>query len=349
MITEKQKLYLCYFISRATFLGIGFSLIFNYNSKDSWFSCIIGYLIGIIIIWMIKKILDYKEGKTLNQLLKNTFTDIVLKILIISFCLYVIFQSYFILQTFITSFFLIVTPPFYIILPFILIIIFIVSKGIRNIAKVAEALFLFCIAITIIILIVLYKYTDFNNFLPILTTKPTNFLYSSLIFGVLSSVPNMFLLNIKNNGKNIIKIYSLSVLTLLLILIIIMGVFGPELSVIYRYPEYMILKKIKILSFIEKIENIVSVIWIIDGFFMVSMASHTIYDLLPKKHNKKIGIILAIAMFYVTSFIVGKNYIIRLSLYYKTPIIYIIGFLLIIIPLFIKAKKYKKKKNISST
>ena len=104
----------------------------------------------------------------------------------------------------------------------------------------------------------------------------------------------------------------------------------------------MMLKKIKILSFVEKIENLVSVIWIIDGFFKVSMASHTIYDLLPEKYNKKIGIILATAMFYVTSFIVGQNYITRLSLYYKTPIIYLVGFILIAIPLFIKTRKLKQ-------
>lgn len=342
MITEKQKLYLCYFISRATFLGIGFSLIMNYSSKDAWLSSILGYILGLGIVWIIKKILDYKKGKTLNQILEKNASGIILRVLIILFCLYVIFQSYFILQTFMTSFFLTVTPPFYVILPFILIILFIVSKGIKNIAKVSESLFWFCIVIPVVILIVLNQYVNLEHFLPVFTTKPTNFFYSALIFGVLSSVPNMFLLNIKNNGKNLMKIYSLSVLTLIIIAVIIVGVFGPELSVIYRYPEYMMLKKIKILSFVEKIENIASVIWIIDGFFMVSLASHTVYDLLPKKYNKKIGLLLAAAMFYVTSFIVGENYITRLSLYYKTPIIYLIGFIVIAIPLFFKAKKLKQ-------
>lgn len=341
MITEKQKLYLCYFISRATFLGIGFSLIMNYSSKDSWLSSILGYILGLGIVWIIKKILDYKKGKTLNQILEKNFSDGILRILIILFCLYVIFQSYFILQTFMTSFFLTATPPFYVILPFILIILFIVSKGIKNIARVSESLFWFCIIIPVVILIVLYQYVNLEHFMPIFTTKPTNFFYSSLVFGVLSSVPNMFLLNIKNSGKNLMKIYSLSVFTLILIAIIIMGVFGPELSVMYRYPEYMMLKKIKILSFVEKIENITSVIWIIDGFFMVSLASHTVYDLLPKKYNKKIGFLLAAIMFYITSFIVGENYITRLSLYYKTPIIYLIGFVVIVIPLFFKVKKLK--------
>lgn len=342
MITEKQKLYLCYFISRATFLGIGFSLIMNYSSKDAWLSSILGYILGLGIVWIIKKILDYKKGKTLNQILEKNATGIILRILIILFCLYVIFQSYFILQTFMTSFFLTVTPPFYVILPFILIILFVVSKGVKNIARVSESLFWFCIVIPVIILIVLNQYVNLEHFMPIFTTKPTSFFYSALVFGVLSSVPNMFLLNIKNNGKNLMKIYSLSVLTLIVIAVIIVGVFGPELSVIYRYPEYMMLKKIKILSFVEKIENIVSVIWIIDGFFMVSLASHTVYDLLPKKYNKKIGLALAGLMFYVTSFIVGENYITRLSLYYKTPIIYLIGFIVIAIPLFFKTKKFKQ-------
>ena len=345
MITEKQKLYLCYFVSRATFLGIGFSLIMNYSSKDSWASSILGYVIGLLIVCVIKKIMDYKKGKTLDEILNKNISNVILRILIILFCLYVIFQSYFILQTFMTSFFLTVTPPFYVILPFILIILFVVSKGVRNIAKVSESLFWFCLAIPVIILIVLYQYVNLEHFLPIFTTKPDNFLYSSLIFGVLSSVPNMFLMNIKNDGKNLIKMYSLSVLTLIIIAIVIMGVFGSELALIYRYPEYMMLKKIKILSFIEKIENIVSVIWIIDGFFMVGLASHTVYDLLPKKHNKKIGILLAIIIFYITSFVVGQNYITRLSLYYKTPIIYLVGFIVIGLPLFIKTRKIRQEKN----
>ena len=61
-----------------------------------------------------------------------------------------------------------------------------------------------------------------------------------------------------------------------------------------------------------------------------------------------IGILLATIMFYVTSFIVGQNYITRLTLYYKTPIIYLFGFILIGIPLFIKTKKIKQPKNISN-
>lgn len=342
MITNKQKLYLCYFLTRASFLGVGYSYILKRSSKDAWLTTILGLIIGYFIVLTFKKILDYKEGKNLNEIFGHKLSDYILKLFIIIFALYIIFQLHFILQTFLTSFFLILTPPWFIVFPFLLILCFIVTKGIKNIAKVSESLFWISVIFPIIIFMVLYSNIDFKHFLPIYTLKTTNLLYSSFIFATLTSVPNIFLLNIKNNGKNITKMYMYSAFSIILMFTLIIGVFGPALATSYRYPEYMILKRIKALGFIEKVENIISIVWLLDGFFLVSMAARCIYDLLPKKYNNKIGVLLVILIFYLTSFFVGKNYILRLKLYYITPLIYIISFILIGIPLLFKAKKLSK-------
>lgn len=339
MITEKQKLFLSYFLSRASFLGIGFSLMYDKGLQDTWICTLLGFGLGLLIVFIYQKILEYKKSKTLKEVLDTIKGGLILKVLIIIFSYYIVFQTLTTLETFITSFFLIITPPFYVILPLIILTGFITSKGIHNIAKVSESLFFFAVTIPLIIIASLFKYTELLNFLPMLTINKTSFLYTAIMFGVFTSVPYLFLLNVKNDGKNLVKMYLFNAFAVFIIIVAITAIFGPALTNIYRYPEYMVLKRIKAMSFIEKIENIVSTIWIFDEFIMLSLASFTIYSLLPPKHNKKIGITLAILMFYITGFLVGENYSIILFIYYKVPWIYLSAFFLIVIPLFWKIKK----------
>ena len=57
MITKKQKFSVVYFLSRAVFIGIGYSLMFDIAGKDAWISVILGTLLGLLIVYPISKIL----------------------------------------------------------------------------------------------------------------------------------------------------------------------------------------------------------------------------------------------------------------------------------------------------
>ena len=61
------------------------------------------------------------------------------------------------------------------------------------------------------------------------------------------------------------------------------GILGANLVDIYRYPEYMTLKKIKLFNFVEKVENIVSITWIFDLFITLAVSGNNMKELLPKK------------------------------------------------------------------
>lgn len=339
MITSRQKNILSYYLTRASFLGIGFSLIFDRGLQDSWLCALLGILIGLVIVFTYKKILDNKKGSSLIEVLNSSKGGLVIKIIFGLFAFYILFQSLLAVEIFITSFFLIVTPPFYVILPLIVLAAFITLKGLKNISRVGESIFLFSLVVPFIIMFTLFRYTDVSNFLPVLTISKSSFFYSAFMFGVFSSVPNMLLLNVKNDGQGLIKTYLLNAFSILMVIVVITAIFGPTLTDIYRYPEYMVLKRIKALAFIEKIENIASTIWIIDEFIMIALSSFTLYSLLPKKHQKKLGLVLAITMFYITSFTFGENYVSILYIYYQIPWIYFGFFVLLAIPLYFMTRK----------
>lgn len=336
MITKRQKLLITYYLSRSAFLGIGFSRIFDKTHQDSIISIIIGSILGLLIIQIFKFILNKKEGLSLKEYIDNSKLSPLIKTVLLLFSITFIIIILTILNSFISSFFLLNTPTYFVMILFLAIAFILVTRGIKNITKTGEVLFFPNFIIPIIIAIVLLKYIDITNIFPLLTSKTSNILFSSLSYCIYSTAPYIFLLNIKNNGKDIDKFYILNTISIFLIFIFTMLVLGKNLTDIYRFPEYIVLKRIKIFNFIEKIENIVSYIWITDEVLSISMALYTIYELINK--NKKILISIIMAILFIESFVIANNFINSLFIYYNAIYILLISLFLILIPLLLIKK-----------
>lgn len=334
MITKRQKLLITYYLFRSLFLGIGFSRIFDKTHQDFSISVIIGTILGFFVIKLVKLLLDKKEGFTLKEYVEKSKFQLLFKMLIILFSFVFIIIILTILNSFISSFFLLNSPTYFIIILFLLISYILATRGLKNIIKTAELLFFINFFIPIIVVSILLKYADVTNLLPILTSKPSNIVISSISYCIYSTVPYFFLLNIKNNGKDIDKFYIINSMSIFLIFVFTMLILGRNLTDIYRFPEYVVLKRIKIFSFIEKIENIVSCIWITDEVLSISIALYTVYDFLNKSKMKLVFAVLLIFIF--VSFIVGNNYVISLFIYYNSLFILLFGIILLIAILFIK-------------
>ena len=61
--------------------------------------------------------------------------------------------------------------------------------------------------------------------------------------------------------KENLQALFLSTITTTTIFALTLGILGPNFIVIYQYPEYMILKEIKMFSFIANVENIFAFIF----------------------------------------------------------------------------------------
>ena len=345
MITKKQKLTVLYFISRALFLGVGFSLLFDKSGKDAWISIILGTIMGLFIVVPISKVLKYKKDKTLYEILKDMkLLGFIIKIIFMLFLIFLLYECIVIIQTLIISFFLINTHPIVVGVSGAVLAILTIKEDDSTLFKVAETLIVISIFTLLITFSILLSYSEFDAFLPVLTTPIKNIFIGALYYTAFSTGPLLLTLDFKDDGKHFISCYLSSSLALLFICIVIIGVLGPELIKIYRFPEYMVLKRIKLLDFIEKVENIISIIWILDAFMILATTTKTLKNLFPKKCGKICSSLILIIVTITTGLYFGSNYVLDLEIYYYVPIILGSALFLILIPIFIFSLfKYKKR------
>ena len=257
MATKRQKIFISYFIIKASLFGIGYSRLFDLAANDTWISVILGTLLGLGIILIINKATMNKKGLSLKEYLKET---LLLKLLIILLCSYFILEQITTLTNFMTSFYLLNTPAWVIGLCLIITALYIANKGLLTILKTSEMLFYLSIGVTVFALGILLTYVDLKHIMPIMIIKPKNLLSSSIIYALYTTIPLINLLSLKNDSSNTIKIYLITSLSILLLIFVILGIFGPELTKVLRFPEYIVLKRIKLLSFVEKIESLLSIV-----------------------------------------------------------------------------------------
>ena len=101
----------------------------------------------------------------------------------------------------------------------------------------------------------------------------------------------------------------------------------------------MVLKQLKVFNFIEKVENIFSLIWILDLFITLTMCIYSLKESLPLKHNKKLIIIIILISSFIIDRILGFNYTLELRMYYILPIISLLFSLITLIPFIYLIKK----------
>lgn len=319
MITNRQKNFLVIFCSKALFLGIGYALLFEISKNDTWISFILGSLLGIIFCYFLKTIMIKKGKKTLNELLKTMGpVGFIIRLLFIVYSIAIINEILFIIQIFAKSFFLINSNTFLILLPLVLLIIMVAFKGYKILAYVVECLFPISLFFTLFALFGLVFNGDYTNIKPFFSNSTFEILKSSLYYFTLSSTPLLFLLDLQFEDNNLYNAYITISICLVIICLILIGVLGPFLIYIYRFPEYMVLKDIQVFGFVEKVENILSISWILDNFVLLCLSSCFLKRLLPKKYNNYYFIGLIIILFLIACFIFGNNYIndLLISLYF---------------------------------
>lgn len=303
---NKENFSLVYFLTRPLFLGIAFSLLFNQCGSDAIISCVLGSILGCALIFLINKM----------QFNENNYKIIQLIIYI-----YFLLLSIMILESFISSFFLKSTPKIIIIAPSLLLCLYTSFKKMDTIKRSTFLLVFLGITIFLIAAISLGSFFTISNITPLFTSKVSSIFKSSIIFASLSACPHILLKEENIPIKKHIKYYLVSCLVHTLVCICILGTLTPNVAKIYSFPEYMVLKRIKIFSFIENIENILTAIWYIDLFVFITLILKRIYNILKNKISFYFAVI-GTTLF--TTYFIVNNYYRVIFLYHYTPYILLI-------------------------
>lgn len=333
---------LTYFIARSSMFGIGFFLIFQKAGKDAWISILLGTLLGILVLCIYNQIKKYLNKESLETTIKKTLLGNIYNVIFIIFYLFLMIIILMLLPLFVNSFYLTNTPKLFVNIPFLILAIYITFKGKNTIENLSSLLCVFSLIIIAFFAVSLTNYIDFSNLVPVFTNGTKNIIECSLIYASITSIPQIITINYSNDFKNTIKDYLLSSLTIFLIIFFTIIAMGEPLLRIYSFPEYTVLRQIKLLDFIENIENISAFIWYFDLFIMLSTLTNNLKNALPKKYNLLYFYTAIIIALVISSLLIGKNYIIILKIVYLYPLV-LLGFFLIFLTLLIYLKiRYKK-------
>jgi spore germination protein (amino acid permease) len=352
-ISNKGFASLLFFVSESMFLGIGITKILNSSKQDSPLSIILGFLIGFIFLFLFLKLFNYEKDLTIFEKTKkifgNTFGNIINFILVLLFSFYFIYTLWS-MQIYIQNKYLDKTPSILTLILFLMPIIYSVYKGEKTISKLSLIIFFITLIEIILSIFGLINFFEIDNLKPFFnisfkTISINSLYYISYFFTpifLLLVIPKNQIENSKTLDKSIILFYIFGSINFILLFTFIIGIFGIELSELFYYPEFTLLKKINYFDFIEHIENILSMQWLFSIFISSVMSLLFIKNYLKDIKIKRKNIYYILSVFILLSLFIAtrlfKNttigYIIvkkYFDIIYSIPILILVILCLIII------------------
>ena len=297
----------------STFIGIGIDNIVEKSGVDSYMSPVIAFLLGIPLFLLILYIYNYNKDKTIGEKIIELYGKILGNIInIILILVFFTLGSIIIysLCNFITSQFLSETPILIVAGLFVAISIYLVSKGIETISRVGLILSFLCILLFIIGASFLVPEVNLDNLKPVLVHgigKPFNSAIGIVSVNILPTmilliIPKNNIVNQKQYNKYAIVTYIISLVITFTFIFMTLSSLGIYLTSSYQYPEYIVLKKINILNFINRIENLISIQWVYGIFIYLTYIIYYIKTSIKKDFKNNIstyiiGILLLLSIF----------------------------------------------------
>lgn len=245
-----------YFNMRSLFLGVGLSKILIDAKELFWVALIIGTLMGIIILKFMRIEL---KNKGINTLVAAIFFILGLTILL----------------NMISTMYLTEMPKLFAGIPLILLIIYVISKKEITMFRISNILIIINITLFVAMLLSLVSSINFINF-SYTNTPIRSVLLAACEYAIFSTVPTFITRHKKVSDESLIKTYIISSLTMGLLFFLTLGMLGPGLINIYRYPEYIILKEVSFFDTLANLENFISFIWIFDVIIFLISCANTI-------------------------------------------------------------------------
>lgn len=338
------------------FAGINMTILKEGAGLNSWLSALISYIIGFIPVLLVLYLANYKPNLRLDKKINSLFGNIlgfIINIILSLFLITIGITIFYNINNFILSQLLNRTPFLVSCLLLMISIVYNVNKAINVISKTSLILLTLNLGLFLINIFALIQHVDLNNFLPLLKENTNSILPTSIKIACTKSLPLLTILTIPKDkitnpdkyNKTVIISYIIATVISFLLVFVTCGVLGINLVKAFEYPEYIVLRKITLLGFLERIENIISFQWIIGSFVYLTIIMYNISISIPFKSvkaHKIINTIIGIILIALTMLIFKNNTIYDTYIIKVFPYI-IAGMSIIYIILLIKILLSKKQ------
>jgi len=310
-------------LTSASLYGIFSSYLLGTAENASFISVIIGFLISLVIAKIILsffyKYPELSYSDKMKKIHKKTSYFFIIISILISIFGYILFTYR--LTTFLSTQYLVETPKYLISLLIIFITFYTASKGLEATIRVSTISFFISMFIFIFDFATLFNQIKLENILPIMTVSYKNIIITSIIFSFYFIIPITNIYSLKLNqikDKTKFKKYYylgivLSFIIALISIISVNGISGIEINKLFDYPIYTVLKRIKLFSFLDSLENVSIMLWILFIINTSSMSLLFIFNTFKntfntnKKITKLFNYLVIIISFSIQNFIFSKN------------------------------------------
>ena len=301
MAVEKgeEKIYsfscctLMFIMITASFLGLASFIMFQNIKHNAYIAGLVGMILGLIFLFsfiLLKKnmknmdILEYNVdvfGKVFGNILNVIIT---LAIFIIAT---IFLQN---IAQFINSNYLVETSLIYIKILLLAPVAYAATKKIATISKISQIIFIFDILFFIISLAGVFEEFDFKRIMPVLSCSTHDLINSSLVFTIcglfsiflLTVIPESKVHEDKKHNKKLILMYFISCIHIILIMLFVTLTLGEELLPLYKFPEYLTLQEFSLFTIVERVENTLSIQFVLNMFVILTMMVYFIYNCIKK-------------------------------------------------------------------
>ncbi len=338
-----------FFFTRSLLLLGLFKVLLRQSGTTMVFSIFLGGILGFFLILFLDLLLKNLRNDGLFTRMKQVFPSWFFSIIHFFSLLFFIYLFLSLTKKtvdFINYHYLSGYTPFIILFTFLLFLFYLGTKSRETIKKVILVLTIFIVIIYLVSLLGTISYVDIDNLKPLIITSYPTWIKSSIEIACLCALPNVITLFFyqkqeKNRRKHFILGYILGVLSILIEVILILGIFGIHLVDLYPYPEIAILKKISFFDIFERMEVILSLGWLMEISIILMTLVHLILSETTKgklKSHKKIV--------YFLLFIVNFILIFKIDTYPYIFLLFLIFGLGLPLLVFLQEKFTKKRRAI---
>lgn len=245
------------------------SLILLFFFKESILNIIIGSIIGLVLIF----------------LLRNIKFNVITKISLLIISVMISLSSIYLISDYIKENIIKFYPEIIIIIILVILSIHLSIKEYHTFIKsllLSSYLYLFLKILSLILSIPNIDISNFNIKLLDELQVNINILYIGLMITYLY-LGIKYLTDYKIKVKN----YLINIINPIFIKILSLVILGRTLFYLYDYPYINILKRIKYLDFIERMEGIFSLFYLISFYFFLSFSILLVVDIAKKLLKKK--------------------------------------------------------------
>jgi spore germination protein KB len=249
--------------------------------QDAWIAILIALLMSLPLIFIYGRLLRLFPNKNLFDIVEKVFGKVIGKIIILLYTFYFFHLGSLVIRN-VTEFVQVVsfpeTPQFFVALSLGILSIYMAKSGIEVLGRWTEFILPFLLFVLMVTILLSTSKFNFSNLQPVLYNgwKPVISNAFSIFFFPLGEIVIFTSLFDSLKSKNsAFKIYLLSLVigsAIIFIVyirnILVLGI--PNLSQMY-FPSYYSVSLINIGEFIQRIEVIISIVFILSGFAKTSV------------------------------------------------------------------------------